>query len=253
MTASLDPSPRVPRADLRMQILLVLGVSLGASAVYSVLDLAEMALRSSIAESSTTLNQPLSPLPVLDALRRLTGICFALVPVALALYLLAGTASRIPAVLRGIGVDARRPGHDAAWGLALFVVMGGGTLGLYQAGRALGITAEITTSTLGVPSALRERWMTRPSLVRPGEPGGSVETRMVSSGTAAAAAHGTVTEMSWGRPETSGAVTGRKSVPACQCTSAVFWWTGRKPESSASRAPSTPVTTTTRRSRFICG
>ena len=38
MTASLDPSPRVPRADLRMQILLVLGVSLGASAVYSVTD-----------------------------------------------------------------------------------------------------------------------------------------------------------------------------------------------------------------------
>lgn len=159
VTASLDPSPRVPRADLRMQILLVLGVSLGASAVYSVLDLAEMALRSSIAESSTTLNQPLSPLPVLDALRRLTGICFALVPVALALYLLAGTASRIPAVLRGIGVDGRRPGHDAAWGLALFVVMGGGTLGLYQAGRALGITAEITTSTLGTT------WWTVPLLL----------------------------------------------------------------------------------------
>ena len=76
---------------------------------------------------------------------------------------------------------------------------------------------------------------------------------MVSSGTAAAAAHGTVTEMSCGRPETSGAVTARKSEPARQFTSAVFWWTGRNPESRASRAPRTPVTTTTRRSRPIPG
>ena len=113
-TSPCSTSPRVPRADLRMQILLVLGMSLGASAVYSVLDLVEMAVQSSIAESSTTLNQPLSPVPVIDALRRLTSICFALVPVVLALWFLAGTTSRIPAVLRGIGADARRPGHDAA-------------------------------------------------------------------------------------------------------------------------------------------
>ena len=154
-----SPSPHVSRADLRMQILLVLGMSLGASAVYSVLDLVEMAVQSSIAESSTTLNQPLSPVPVIDALRRLTSICFALVPVVLALWFLAGTTSRIPAVLRGIGADARRPGHDVAWGLALFAVMGGGTLVLYQAGRALGITAEITTSTL------ENTWWTVPLLL----------------------------------------------------------------------------------------
>ena len=156
------PAP-VPReaspADLRLQLLLVLGASLGASAVYSVLDLAEMALRSSIAESSTTLNQPLSPVPVVDALRQLAGICFALVPVALAVYLLAGTASRIPAVLRGAGVDGKHPGHDAAWGLGLFLTMGGGTLVLYQAGRALGLTAQITTS------ALDSTWWTVPLLV----------------------------------------------------------------------------------------
>ncbi|MDO4920018.1 CPBP family intramembrane glutamic endopeptidase [Kocuria sp.] len=148
MTPSLEPPQSVSRADLRLQILLVLGVSLGASAVYSVLDLAEMVLRSSVAESSTTLNRSLSPVPAVDALRQLTGICFALVPVALAVYLLAGTVSRVPGVLRGIGADGRHPVHDAARGLALFAVMGGGTLALYQAGRALGITAQITTSSL---------------------------------------------------------------------------------------------------------
>lgn len=146
-TPAPAPRPTSP-ADLRLQILLVLGVSLGASAAHSVLDLLEMVLQSSIAESSTTLNQPLSPVPVVDALRRLAGICLALVPAALAVYLLAGTASRIPAALRGMGADGKRPGHDAAWGLGLFLTMGGGTLVLYQAGRALGITAQITTSTL---------------------------------------------------------------------------------------------------------
>lgn len=153
------PSQPLRRADLWLQIVIVLGVSLGASAVYAVLDLAEMLLRSSIAESSTTLNRSLSDVPVTDALRQLTGIGFALVPVLLALYLLAGGAQAIPALLHRIGVDGRRPLRDTAWGVALFLVMGGGTLGLYQAGRALGVTAQITTSTVDLT------WWTVPLLV----------------------------------------------------------------------------------------
>ena len=39
------------RADTWLQIVLVLGVSLGASAVYAVLDLAEVLMRSSLALS----------------------------------------------------------------------------------------------------------------------------------------------------------------------------------------------------------
>lgn len=152
------PAPRTA-PDLWFQILLVLGVSLGASAVYAVLDLAEVLARSTVAEAHATLNQPLSPVPVIDVLRQLAGIGFALVPVALALYLLAGSLRRVPHVLHRTGVDGRRPGRDLAWGAGLFLVMGLGTLGLYQAGRALGITAQITTS------ALDERWWTVPVLV----------------------------------------------------------------------------------------
>lgn len=159
LTSPPPDAPRLTRADLWLQIVIVLGVSLGSSAVYAVLDLAEMPLRSSIAESSTTLNRSLSHVPVIDALRQLAGIGFALVPVLLAVYLLAGGARAVPGLLRRIGVDGRRPGHDVAWGLPLFLVMGGGTLALYQAGRALGITAQITTSTM------EYTWWTVPLLV----------------------------------------------------------------------------------------
>lgn len=142
--SSRAPAPR-SAADLWFQILLVLGVSLGASAVYSVLDLAEVLARSTMAQSHATLHRSLSPIPVIDAARQLAGIGFALVPVALALYLLAGSPRAVPGVLARMGVDARRPGVDLAWGAGLFLLMGLGTLGLYHAGRALGITVQIIT------------------------------------------------------------------------------------------------------------
>ena len=138
-----------PRADLWLQIVVVLGVSLGASAVHAVLDLVEVLVHSSVAESAATLNAPLSSVPVVDALRRVANIGLALVPVLLALYLLAGAAARIPAVLHEVGADLRGPVQDLLRGTGLFLVLGAGTLVLYQAGRSLGITAQITTSTLG--------------------------------------------------------------------------------------------------------
>lgn len=147
------------RSELWFHILLVLGVSLGASAVYAVLNLAETLTRGPLTEAEATLNRALSPVPAIDLLRQLASIGFALVPVALALYLIAGSLPRVKNVLRGIGVDGRRPWWDAAWGIGLFAVMGVGTLGLYQAGRALGLTAAINTS------ALDEHWWTVPVLI----------------------------------------------------------------------------------------
>ena len=162
LTDSPHPRPleqRPARCELWFQILLVLGVSLGSSAVYAVLNLAETLSRGSLSDAEATLNQVLSPVAAIDLLRQLASIGFALVPVALALYLLAGSLPRIRAVLRQIGVDGRRPWRDAVWGIGLFLVMGLGTLGLYHVGRALGLTAAITTS------ALDEHWWTVPVLI----------------------------------------------------------------------------------------
>lgn len=150
---------RPARSELWFQIVLVLGVSLGSSAVYAVLNLAETLSRGPLTDAEATLNRVLSPVPAIDLLRQLASIGFAVVPVALALYLMAGSLPRIKGVLRRIGVDGRRPVHDAVWGVGLFLVMGLGTLALYQAGRALGLTAAITTS------ALNEHWWTVPVLI----------------------------------------------------------------------------------------
>lgn len=147
------------RSELWFHIALVLGVSLGSSAVYAVLNLAETMSRGSLSDAEATLNRVLSPVPAIDLLRQLASIGFALVPVALALYLMAGSLPRIKNVLRSIGVDGRHPLRDAVWGMCLFLVMGLGTLGLYQVGRALGLTAAINTS------ALNEHWWTVPVLI----------------------------------------------------------------------------------------
>ncbi|PZP37628.1 MAG: CPBP family intramembrane metalloprotease domain-containing protein [Kocuria rhizophila] len=162
LTDSQRPQPleqRPARSELWFHIVLVLGVSLGSSAVYAVLNLAETLSRGPLSDAQATLNQVLSPVPAIDLLRQLASIGFALVPVALALYLMAGSLPRIKGVLRRIGMDGRRPVRDALWGLGLFLVMGLGTLGLYQAGRELGLTAAINTS------ALDEHWWTVPVLI----------------------------------------------------------------------------------------
>ncbi|MBD2765274.1 CPBP family intramembrane metalloprotease [Kocuria sp. cx-455] len=162
LTDSPQPRPArdgPARSELWFHIVLVLGVSLGSSAVYAALNLAETLSRGPLSDAEATLNRVLSPVPAIDLLRQLASIGFALVPVALALYLLAGSLPGIAAVLRRIGVDGRRPWWDAAWGAGLFLAMGLGTVGLYQVGRALEVTAAITTS------ALDEHWWTVPVLI----------------------------------------------------------------------------------------
>lgn len=137
------------RTDLWVQILLVLGVSLGASALWSILNLAETMTTVGIADSQAQMNTAQSPSPVFDVLRQCLGILLAFVPVVLALYFLAGSAGQLKSVVRQIGLDFKAPWPDLGLGLLLFLVMGLGTLGLYQAGRALGITAELTTNAGG--------------------------------------------------------------------------------------------------------
>lgn len=164
MSASSRPAPGPPafgsaRADLWMQIVLVLGVSLGASAVWAVISLAEDLARGPLSEAEATMNPRLSLQPLFDLLRQLTGITLDLVPVLLALYLLAGSAGALGTARRRIGLDARAPVPDLGLGAVLFLLMGLGTLGLYGAGRALGVTAAVTTSGLDA------HWWTVPVLL----------------------------------------------------------------------------------------
>src|SRR5690606_8549154 len=97
-----------------------------------------------------------SPRPYLDLTYQLLGIGFALVPVALALFLLSEPGRRATA---RIGLDGTRPWRDLAAGTGLAALIGVPGLGLYLLGRALGVTVEVQAS------ALAEHWWTVPVLV----------------------------------------------------------------------------------------
>jgi membrane protease YdiL (CAAX protease family) len=138
------------------ETLLVLGLSLGASAVYSVVALADSLSRGPLKGQTTTLNPSQSPRPVFDLIYQLLGIGTALVPVLLALYLLARPGA--PA-LRRIGLDGRRPGFDLAGGALLAATVGVPGLGLYFLAVGLGLNLNVAASGIG------PQWYAIPVLV----------------------------------------------------------------------------------------
>ena len=137
MTSEAPATPAPDRRRIRAEIWIVLGLSLGQSAVYAVLSLVVKLTNGGLRESTASLNSSRADQQWLDLTLQVLSIVFALVPVFLAIYLLAG---------RSIGLDRRSPGRDTAVGALLALVIGVPGLGLYFAGRALGVTAEIVTA-----------------------------------------------------------------------------------------------------------
>ncbi|GAA1589043.1 CPBP family intramembrane glutamic endopeptidase [Actinoplanes couchii] len=145
-----------PRPRYGPEIAIVLLLSLGQSAIYSVVSLtAKLTADKPLAQQTTTLNPTVSPRPYLDLTYQLLGIFFALIPVALALYLLA--KDRI--YPRTLGIDYRRPGYDLGWGSGLAAGIGIPGLLFVYAALQLGINAQIR------PSGLDAYWWTVPVLI----------------------------------------------------------------------------------------
>jgi membrane protease YdiL (CAAX protease family) len=139
------------------EVWIVLGLSLGQSAVYAVVNIAaRLTADTPLAEQTATLNASQSERPYLDLVYQLLSIGFALVPVALALYLLSGPGR---SVVRSLGLDRSRPGRDLGWGVALAAAIGIPGLAFYALGRAVGITVEVQAS------ALDTHWWTVPVLL----------------------------------------------------------------------------------------
>lgn len=149
------------RTRWRVQLLIVLGLSLGQSAVYSVVQLLDKATRAPLSQGTSTLNRSLSQREYFDLAYQLLDIVFSLVPVALALYLVWEAAGRGPwrTPFARLGLDFRRAGRDTVYGIGLFLAIGVPSLGLYWAGRALGLTTSI------IPSGLDQYWWTVPVLI----------------------------------------------------------------------------------------
>lgn len=143
-----NPASTLDRSRIGLEVLLVLGLSLGQSAVYAVLRIVERLTRQvPLSAQTSTLNASTTPdRPWLDLAYQLANIGFALVPVLLALYLLNLTdrpAGRV------IGFDLRRPGWDLGTGTLLAAAIGIPGLGLYLGARALGLNTEVQASGLG--------------------------------------------------------------------------------------------------------
>jgi hypothetical protein len=135
------------------ELLLVLGVSLGQSAVYSVLSLADSLTRGPLNQQTQTLNPQQNDRVVFDLIAQLLAIAFPLVPVLLALYLMG------PGVLRRIGLDLRRPGFDVRGGVLLAACIGVPGLALYFGAVALDLNLNVDTSGIG------PQWYAVPVLV----------------------------------------------------------------------------------------
>lgn len=156
-TGAPAPGDRAVRRRLTTELWIVLGLSLGRSAVYAVVSLAaKLTAGPPLAQQTTALNTSQSPRPYLDLTYQLLSIGFALVPVALALYLLSANGR---SAVRRLGLDTTRPWRDLGVGIGLGAVIGVPGLALYAAGRALGITVEVQAS------ALDAAWWTVPVLV----------------------------------------------------------------------------------------
>ncbi|MDR2378962.1 MAG: hypothetical protein LBD70_06025, partial [Bifidobacteriaceae bacterium] len=79
-----------PARRLRAEVLIVLGLSLGQSAVYAILRLIDRLTEAApLAAQTAAMNTSDSPKPWLDLLYQLAGSGFAVLPAVLALYLLA--------------------------------------------------------------------------------------------------------------------------------------------------------------------
>jgi membrane protease YdiL (CAAX protease family) len=149
--------PQTSRSVLRAEVVLVLALSLGASAVYAVVSLAaKLTADRPLSQQTATMNASQSPRPWLDLTYQLLGILFALVPVLLAVHLL--RRDRADAA-RSLGLDLRRPGADTAWGFALAAGIGLPGLLLVYVAAALGLNANL------VPAALPSVWWAVPVLI----------------------------------------------------------------------------------------
>jgi len=157
-TRPATTAPTHTRRMLFTETVLVLGVSLGASGIWSLLSLVDKLTRQvALNKQTTAMNSSVTPdRPWLDLTYQLVGIVLALVPVALALFLLQRDRSD---ARHRVGFDLRQPGRDVLRGLALAAAVGIPGLGLYATAKALGLNTTVAAANLA------SQWWTVPVLV----------------------------------------------------------------------------------------
>ncbi|PYC75850.1 CPBP family intramembrane metalloprotease domain-containing protein [Streptomyces tateyamensis] len=139
------------------ELLIVLGLSLGASGVYALISFVDsLTTAKALSEQTVSLNASAAPgRPWLDLAYQLYYVAKGLMPVALVGYLLVreGTALRV------LGFDLRDKLRDLGRGTAVAAVIGGSGLALYFGSKAAGFNLHVA------PSGLPDVWWRIPVLV----------------------------------------------------------------------------------------
>jgi membrane protease YdiL (CAAX protease family) len=140
-----SPPARPPRRVLRDEVLLVLGLSLAASAVYALVSLVSAPLRG--------VEAPL--FADVGLVYQLLNIATSLVPVLLALHFLGRSGESAAS----IGLDAGRPWADLRRAVGLAALVGAVGLGIYVLAVQLGVNRTV------VPVPPTGHWWTVPVLL----------------------------------------------------------------------------------------
>jgi membrane protease YdiL (CAAX protease family) len=138
--------PAADRRTLAEEVVVVLMLSLLASAVYAVLDLLSAPLKGVYVAAADQSN---------EFTKQVAGFVFGLAPV----YLVWHLVRRSGEGLGGIGLALDRPRDDALRGAVLFVIVGIAGIGVYLAAVALGVNRFV------VPVPPLGHWWTVPALV----------------------------------------------------------------------------------------
>lgn len=161
--SSLPPAPwaegrsTLSARRLWSEILIVLGLSLGASAVYSIVAILNRVTQKTVLSQQTaTLNRSLSDREIFDLIYQFLAIFFGLVPVALVIFLLWRSARPR---LGSLGIDFQHPVRDTAAGFGIALAIGIPGIGLYALSRVIGINVQV------IPTSLDEHWWTVPILL----------------------------------------------------------------------------------------
>jgi len=163
--------PPLTRRMLGWEIVVVFGVSLGASALFAIINLiGSLTAPKALSHQQAVLVGSMAPgRPLLDLTLQLAGILTTLMPVVLVFYLLAREGEGPSA----LGLDATQPGRDIAKGAVLAAIIGGSGLALYLAAFHLGISLNV------VPETLPNVWWRIPVLVLDAAQNGILEEIIV--------------------------------------------------------------------------
>jgi membrane protease YdiL (CAAX protease family) len=145
----------------RWEIVVVLLLSYGMSALYGIVGIIDRLTRTeSLSGQTATINRPLATQELFDLLYQLLGVASGFAPVALVVWLVwRDRAPRLGTIGLGWETGKRKVGHELAMGFVFAAAIGIPGIGVYLGARALDLGVTV------VPTALDAHWWTVPVLI----------------------------------------------------------------------------------------